>query len=340
MNTPLYLATSPMPAMPGADAVFQDIERLARRFNGGFLCLYPFKRPSPLVPGFMMGFHNRPALRRAAKQASLIHVFSATLTPLPCLAGCGRPVVYSVTAACGGRINAAWFKRHTAVVVVSHERDLARLRLAGINAALIRPGLDLGGIQFSPPPVAPPFTIMSGSAPWTRGQFQSKGVDLLLRAAAAEPGALRVVFLWRGILAGELRRRVAKYGVERNVEIIDAPADVGLVLARCHAAVVLAAHDRLVKAWPHSAIESLAAGRPALLSRAIPMADYVEGNQAGVAVKELNPQSLAQALNKLESGYPGMSGARLRELAARDFALENMLSAFADLYKKNLGRPV
>ena len=47
------------------------------------------------------------------------------------------------------------------------------------------------------------FVLLAGSAPWTREQFHSKGVDALLKVAQQVP-SLRLIFLWRGLLLREV----------------------------------------------------------------------------------------------------------------------------------------
>src|SRR5690606_19506357 len=101
MKPVLYLCTAPPPALHGTDAMFQDIERLMDRFGGSLINLYPFNKPSRFVPHWLMGWHNRSQLRAAMNDASLIHVFSATLKPLPCINAYKGPVVYTVTASTG-----------------------------------------------------------------------------------------------------------------------------------------------------------------------------------------------------------------------------------------------
>jgi hypothetical protein len=46
---------------------------------------------------------------------------------------------------------------------------------------------------------------MVGSAPWTKGQFRTKGVEALLEAARQNP-RLHLIFLWREVLAEEMER--------------------------------------------------------------------------------------------------------------------------------------
>ena len=174
------------------------------------------------------------------------------------------------------------------------------------------------------------------SAPWTRAQFESKGVQALLEAARRLPD-LRITFLWRGILTQEMHDKVRSAGLEDRVEVIDEQVDVNEVLAGVHATINLATTPDIVKAQPHSLLESLAAGKPILVSRAIPLSDYAESKRVGEIVEEVTPEAILQALEHLRQHYSAF-----RDSAAKhgktDFDLEVMVSSFADVYAQIDGK--
>jgi glycosyltransferase involved in cell wall biosynthesis len=335
MNTPLYLTTMPPPALAGTDAVYQDIDALIQAFGGSRLSLYPLRKPSRFVPSWMMGLRHRSAWRRAATNASLVHVFSATLKPIPALNGLEKPIVYTVTASVGARPNAGWFNRHKVTVIVNNDRDANRLAANGFTRVhQIRPGLDLSGFTFHDAPPAPPFRLLIGSAPWTRAQFKTKGIDALLETARQIP-SLHLVFLWRQWWLDELQKRISAAGLENRVTIHNTRVDVNEILAGCHATTVLAEHERLVKSWPHSAIESLAAGKPVLLSRVIPMSEYVLAHQAGTAVETLTPEALGEAIRRLTT-HAGTRGEALRVQTQRSFSFRESCDSIRRVYQEAL----
>ena len=139
------------------------------------------------------------------------------------------------------------------------------------------PGVDTGGLTPAPLAIERELVLLMASAPWNRRQFNSKGIDLLLATAAALP-FLRLILLWRGVLADEISRRVDHFGLGSRVEIVNRKVDINGYLQRAHASIVLADDGGLVKSFPHSLIELLAAGKPVLLSHTIAMADDVEKN--------------------------------------------------------------
>lgn len=334
----LYHLTAPAPPIPGTDAVFQEIEALRQRFGGELLQLYPLRRPSRFFPKALYGLHQRRALRRLEPNVDLHHLYYATLHPFPWLRALRKPLIYSVVAGMGpqsGCGRADWPKAvHT--IVSCNPRDEAALKqIKNVRCRIIRPGIAVERFNSVPIPLRDELILLVGSAPWIRRQFQTKGIDLLLDAAGSLP--LRLVFLWRGLLLDELKRRVARRGLNRRVEIINAPADVNQVLARVHAAIVLAQTEKLVKAWPHSLMEALATGKPVLVSACIPMADYVSATRCGEVVSQFTPDGLRSAIQGLMEHYADYrQNAQAR--GRNDFALAPMLEAYGAVYTQ-AGQP-
>jgi glycosyltransferase involved in cell wall biosynthesis len=320
--------------VPGTDAVVQEVDWLRARFGGEVLSLRPSWRARARYPRPLLGLHRLGAVRQLDRQVDLHHVYAPQLYWLPLLWLVRRPVVYTVTAGVGDgrRMPPAAFLRRLGAIVVPGRGDLEALHRRGLrNARLIRPGIDAARFADTPPPPGPAFVLVSGSAPWTREQFRTKGVDALLEAARAIPD-LALVFLWRGVLLPELVARVRHHALSDRVEILSERVDVGPVLARAHAAVVLAERPGLVKAYPHSLLEALAAGRPVVVSDGTPMADYVRETGCGRVVPRPGVTGLIEAIRELRQDYDAYR-ARARAVGPRDFSLEDFLAAHRDLYR-------
>jgi glycosyltransferase involved in cell wall biosynthesis len=179
-----------------------------------------------------------------------------------------------------------------AAVAAADERSLKRLRKWGVtNVVLVRPGIDTARFSHSPLPLHGDIKLMVGSAPWTKGQFRTKGVEALLEAAR-QNSRLRLVFLWRGVLAEEMEQRARQMNLGRQVEVLNRLVDVNRVLADVHASITLATDPAIIKSYPHSLLDSLAAGKPVLVSRSIPMADYVEQTGCGEVVENVTPADI------------------------------------------------
>ncbi len=329
----LYHLTIPRPETPALDAVVQEVETLRTHLGGEIVYLNPARKPGSRYPERLYGLHRLLHLRRQEANVSLHHVYNPHLFYFPYLRWLRRPVLYTVTAGLPPSQKRGNLARlaQLAAIVVSNERDRETLRAWGLeNVHLVRPGMDTSRFSPTPPPAGPGLTLLAGSAPWTQAQFQSKGVDALLAAAEARPD-LCLIFLWRGLLFDEMQARVAERGLQGRVRVINRQVDVNQVLAEVHAAVVLAAEATLVKAFPHSLLEALAAGRPVLVSRALPMADYVARTGCGQVVEHISVEGVLEGLARLEADYQVCQGKAL-EVGGRDFSWEGLVEAYGRLY--------
>jgi glycosyltransferase involved in cell wall biosynthesis len=336
----LYHLTILPPKMPGCVAEIQEIDRLRDHFGGDLVYLNPNERSPIYVPRLFFGFQKLRALRERERNFDLHHVYNPDPFPFPVLKFLERPVVYSISGGVGHRRPNVRFFNSLAAVVVADERSLRRLEDWGVkDAFLVHAGIDTARFTHAPLPLrdkSAEIRLMVGSAPWTRAQFRTKGVEALL-AAAQQETRLRLTFLWRGEMAEEMERRVRVRGLEERVEILKQKVDVNQVLANVHASVTLASARGIVKSYPHSLIESLAAGKPVLISRAIPMADYVEREECGIVIKEVTPSGVLAAIEALVRNYDVLQKSALR-VGQRDFSPEKLLTSFQRVYERVLGR--
>ncbi|MCB0116434.1 MAG: glycosyltransferase, partial [Caldilineaceae bacterium] len=221
-------------------------------------------------------------------------------------------------------------------LTVLDEGSARRLRGWGVrNVHLVKPGVDVTKFQHTPPPVNGPdgpIRLLMASAPWTLPQFESKGVDALLAAVQQRPN-LHLTLLWRGVLTDEIHRRIAAADVQDRVTLHDGLVDVDSVLATVHAAVVMATTANIVKAYPHSLLDALAAGKPVLVSRVIPMSNYVEEHGCGQVVDAVTPASLLAAMDRLLNDYES-AVATARAIGRRDFSEGAMIESYRTVYNQ------
>lgn len=335
----LFHLTAPAPKMDSTDAVYQEAELLRQQAGGDIINLYPLKSPNSFFPWFFFGLHKTGFLRQIEQNHDLHHVFGTHLYPFPYLFFISKPLVYSVTTILKPQLALMareWIKTlHT--IVISHERDQAFLESCGIrNYRLIRPGIDTSKFTYTPQPDQNEFILLVGSAPWTRQQFHLKGIDHLLEAAKKIP-RLKLVFLWRGTFLNELEQRIIRNGLVSRTEIINYKADVNKILAEVHAAIVLSQRPSLVKAHPHSLMESLCAGKPVALSGCLPMAEYVAQKKCGVVVHQLEVGNIMDSIQNLIIYYSEYQKNAL-SLGKKDFDIERYVHDFVDLYRQITGK--
>ncbi|MDY6878318.1 MAG: glycosyltransferase [Chloroflexota bacterium] len=328
----LYHLMIPRPQTPILDAVVQEVESLRVHLGGEIVYLNPARRPGSLYPERLYGLHRLAYLRRREVTIQLHHIYNSHLFYFPYLRWLNRPVVYTVAAGLRTSECPAHLERLAALarIIVTNERDEAILGGWGLNnSEVARPGIDITRLVSQPVPSGP-LTLLVGSAPWTRAQFVSKGVDALLAVARARLD-LRLIFLWRGLLVDEMNRRVVAAGLSERVSVCNYHVDVNTVLEGVHASIVLASDETLVKAFPHSLLESLAAGRPVLISRSIPMADFVAQAGCGVVVERVDPPAVLAAVNELAARYQQYQTATL-QLDRETFSLDQVKRTYTRIY--------
>jgi glycosyltransferase involved in cell wall biosynthesis len=332
--TVLYLMTALPPAVAGTDSVVQEAEILRSRFGGEVIFLPPSSRPRSRLPRWLYGWQCLPRVRSLEQSVDLCHIYHAELYPFPVLRFLRKPILYSVASGLGadGRIPKARDVSRLAGIVVPTPGERERLRKRGHeNVHVIAPGVDRSRFHQTPPPSEPGFVLLAGSAPWTKKQFRTKGVEALLEVARRMPD-LRLLFLWRGWMIDEIRFRVKALGLAARVEILDEWVDVDRALGRAHAAVVLADKERLVRAYPQSLLEALACGKPVLVSECIAMAEYVRTTGCGVVVPKLGTSELHHAVERLRREYETCRLHACR-VGHRDFPLESLALGYGALYE-------
>ncbi len=329
----LYHFTSLPPRLPAAEALSQEIEALRRQFAGEMIYLNPNVASPIYLPRLLFGFHKLPEIRRREGQIDLHHVYNPDPFPFPILRFLRRPVVYSLSSGLGDKRPNLRFLAKMTAVTVPDERSYDKLRGWGLgNVHWVKSGVDSGRFSHTPQPLNGKIRLLVASAPWTEAQFQSKGIDALL-ALAAQRDDIELVCLWRGHLLAEMRQRVAAYQVADRVQVIDRLVDVNDILATVHATVNLAADAAIIKAYPHSLLDSLAAGKPVLVSQAIPMADYVTQTGCGAVVEAVTPEAIGQALVALVGNYEMLMETAVR-VGRRDFTIKGMLNSFQRVYEQ------
>ena len=331
----LFHLTMPDGPMAALEAVMQDVQTLQKQIvDSQINHFYPGNRPGSRLPRQLWGVAQLPRLRRTEKQVQLHHIFNPDLFPFPALRWLKKPIVYTAVTGVGRTPPAVAQKlaRQVHTITLPTIADQQQLAAWGItNTAVIHPGIGTHHFFYQPPPPNAPFTLMMASAPWTSAQFRSKGIDALLAVAQERPD-LHLIFLWRGLLVDEMRQRINLANLDQRVILLNERVNVNDILSQVHASILLADDPVLVKAFPHSLLESLVAGKPVLISPTMALAEYVTTNQCGVVVTAVSPPAIHQALNQLQNQYPTYQQNALA-VGARDFGQQQFIDATLALYK-------
>jgi glycosyltransferase involved in cell wall biosynthesis len=328
----LYHVTTLPPLLPACEAISQEINALQARFDGQTLYVNPNQHSPIYIPRLLFGFHKLKQIRAQESHIRLHHLYNPDPFPFLYLRQLHRPVIYSLSCGVNDKRPNLNFFRSLHTVATADERSFKRLQGWGLeNVALVRPGIDTSRFSHSSYSLNSEIRLMVGSAPWTKEQFRSKGVEALLAAAQQNP-RLRLIFLWRRVLVEEMERRVRQMNLEQQVEVINRQIDVNQVLAGVHASITLATNSAIIKSYPHSLLDSLAAGKPVLISRVIPMADYVEETGCGQVVENVTPADILAAVDELARHYDARQQVA-RQVGQRDFSLPAMIDSFHRMYE-------
>jgi glycosyltransferase involved in cell wall biosynthesis len=309
---------------------------LQAHFGGELVWINPNQKAWLYLPRLLFGFHKLPALRAKENGSQVIHHFyNPDPFPFPYLGFLRKPVIYSVTCGVGEQKPNLDYLAKLAAVAVTDDRSFKQFKAWGLeNVYQVRPGIDVSRFSYNPLPLRSEIRLMVGSAPWTTAQFRSKGVDALLEAAKRAP-SLHLVFLWRGVLFDEMEKRIRQMGLTEQVTLLNKVVDVNQILAGVHASITLAESPGIIKAFPHSLLDSLAAGKPVLVSQAIPMADYVQSSDCGTVVAEVTADAILKAVGQLEGHY-GILQKIAQQVGQRDFTQSMMLTSYQRLYDRIL----
>jgi glycosyltransferase involved in cell wall biosynthesis len=321
---------------PGMEAVSWEIQALHDHFEGSRIYNVSREvvwRSSPERVDLPHGLYplHAAALLGARKRAA-VHAVSGSWRPVAAMAPfLPVPTVVTVTDVFPREDPASLrgLNRFTRVVVESEEyRD--SLVAAGVDrerTAVILPGVDLSVLEHDPPRDGT-FKLVFASAPLEMAHMEPRGVRILLEAVGAMEG-VGLKILWRGRHRDTLDRLISRGSAD--VEVIDAVVpDVRRIYSDAHAAVVPYVGRRDTKLCPHSMIESLASGKPVLVTEDVAVRDLVRRERCGV-VTPPTAAGLRAGIAALMDDYDAFQG-RARPAAEKHFDLRRFLRDYEALY--------
>lgn len=221
--------------------------------------------------------------------------------------------------------------------VVEYPQAREELDRHGIERGRVRlvfPPVDLGKFAPAPPPDGP-FTVLFASSPEEPDWLEARGIPHILDAAALRPG-IRFRLLWRpwGTSEGVVRRWIAERGL-RNVELsVGRWADMAAQYNAAHACVAPFTDPARAKPAPNSIVESLACGRPVVVTDQVGLADLVREGRAGFVCPAAG-DALVECLDGLQRTWAAHS-ASARRLAEKWFGVDRFLGEYHRLYDELL----
>jgi glycosyltransferase involved in cell wall biosynthesis len=272
-----------------------------------------------------------PLLGRVGSRFRINHIFASLTERLLIPRLKGERTILTVTKdspALGAIERNLDHLRDIRYVVVESDWHRELLRQGGVPREaiqLIRPGVEIR------PYVAAQgaFTVLFATSPLSGRDLLSRGVFLLVQAAKALPD-VRFVLVWRDHALADLQRVIAREGVN-NVEIRNGLIrDMGSVYDEVHASALPGLTAASLKPAPHSGLESLAHGKPLLVSTPTSIAGLV--TRAGCGVEfEPSVDAFVAAVHRLRDDYAGYQAA-CHDTARRFFSRSVFLERYRQLY--------
>lgn len=327
----LYHITSSLPRIPGTDALYQEVHHLCNSFEGKIIRWYPFHNYTKFFLPLFYGFHQILTIKRAEADYDLHHIFNPNWYHFPILRILKKPVVYSISGGFNPDLLPGPVQNMYLVLQSNQEKLLAEQR-GWKTVSVITAGIDTSRFQVVPKPVINhEFVLLAGSAPWISEQFERKGFDLLLKVMQRD-ASIRLICLWRGYLYDEWMMRIASAGLSERVEVYNEYINLPTIMNEIHASIVMADHSDIVKAWPHSLLESIASGRPIILNNKIKLSDFVKSTGCGVVLEDMEINELEIAIKKLRERYEQYQKAA--EGAKYQLSCSKEVQEYRSLYSK------
>lgn len=322
------------------EAVASEVACLRRAFPGSIawgISLRDWRRFSSLR-GYC--FHTRlyPAFRAITSIAQhafhINHLFGAWGDWFHLKAVHKHPIVMTV-ALDGAACESALLSKidHFVVEWLAAQEKLKQSGIDENRIRLIYPPVDTH--RFQPTPPTKGFTVLFASSPDSSDWLEARGVHHLLDAAEL-CREVRFLLVWRpwGDSLPHVERSVAQRGL-RNVRIVVGRfPNMDQFYRQAHATILPFTLMDKCKPSPNSLLESLACGRPVIVTPKVGLADVVRDHRVG-AVCEESAEAIADAIEKLRGDWNRLAD-RSRQVSESLFSQDRFLRNYAQLYQEVL----
>lgn len=227
------------------------------------------------------------------------------------------------------------------LIVPETERILKRLESGGIRCyGVVHPGIDLE--HFRPRQVTASaekeragrkFRVGFASSPFEETGWKSRGIDLLLSAAAVMKD-VEFRLAWREFAYSRVVGLVNARGLG-NVQVINGDIDMLKFYEEVDATIVPFVGSFFNHDAPLSAIEGMAMGKPAVITEDVGLSDMIAKEGAG-AVCKAEISSLVEGIGKLKADYESCSK-KARGMCEKYFDIKKQSAAYEGIYGKHTG---
>lgn len=207
----------------------------------------------------------------------------------------------------------------------------------GVNdnrVQLIFPPVDLDRFHPTSMPDGP-LKVLFASSPDRPDWLEARGIPLLLDAAARLPD-ITFRLNWRpwGTAFESVSKEIHRREL-RNIELRQGRVvDMSLEYQNAHLTIAPFTDMSKCKPVPNSLIESLACGRPVILTDVVGIANFVEEEHCGIVCTP-NTDGICEAIKRASADLTKLGGIA-RKAAEKWFSAESFIESYRDVYSKLL----
>jgi glycosyltransferase involved in cell wall biosynthesis len=335
-----YWTTAPLE--PLIEAVSQEVEDLARHFDGRVFAVNPHLSLKIRNRGRILGFNPSfdPLLRLLVPalewRADLNHVYTESAPWLFHKTLRRKPIVFTIASEKGAPL--PQFLERCAAIVAQTPGMVRKLLDLGVKQQqlrLIYPGVDLQALRprsETAPRGAP--RILLATFPRSSPELEERGVLFLLEIARRYPEFHFSLLSrpWRtgGTALDEVKNLVATRALN-NVAILEGvQSDMRKVYLEHDFTVIPYTVADGGKECPRSLVETLACGVPVLISDVAPFSEFVREQQCGETFG-LDAAGFAAAVERASSRYSLLS-TNAATCARMHFDIRNTTRAYSGIY--------
>ncbi len=207
------------------------------------------------------------------------------------------------------------------------KKELLRSGVPSEKISLIYPPVNLKEFSYSPPSQSI-FTILCATTPQKIKALSKRGIYLLLDSSSFLQDTV-IKLLLRGTTHTE--KIIHSFHPQNISADCTVYQDMNQQYAQVHVTIIPYLQlDGYLKLIPTSAIESLAAGKPVLVSSQTGIADIVEKEKCGV-VFEPTRESLLRGIEEIKKNYLSYQK-NCRKTAEKYFSQEEFLKKHQEIY--------
>lgn len=211
-----------------------------------------------------------------------------------------------------------------------HKRQLEELGILPSKIILICPPVDVSSFSYSP--ASGKLKILYASCPTRAEDFEKRGINLLVNFAQKNESS-DIFLAWRHGAVRQMQDIISQKKIKNIILKNEIIKDMNQEYAQAHATIIPYTHfDGFLKLIPNSALESLAAGKPLIVSTKTELAKIVLEYKCGV-VFEPTVDDLQQAVEKLQKNYD-IYQQNCRKTAKKLFSKKIFLQKYKELYTK------